>query len=153
MATSLNHAISTDQISVADVWDVRRTLEVRTAVHRTDAEAARISDLAELMASETDLPAITGHDIEFHARIAEAGRNALFVQIVTSFAPLMEVAVPAAWQTRSGEEERQSAFDRHRAIAVAIAARDPQTARQAMEAHFDASIRVVLRQMEVLTTP
>ena len=31
IATSLDHAISTAQIRVGDVWDVRRTIELRTA--------------------------------------------------------------------------------------------------------------------------
>lgn len=152
MATSLNHAITTDQVSVADVWDVRRTLEVRTAalaaVNRSAAEAARLSELAEQMAAQThDLPAIARTDIEFHATIARAGRNALFVQIVTSFAPMMEVAVPAAWRTRTAIEQQAVVIHRHRAIAAAIAARDEHEAGLAMEAHFDAAIGQVLRQM------
>lgn len=152
MATSLNHAITTDQVSAADVWDVRRTLEVRTAalaaVNRSAAEAARLSELAEQMAAQThDLPAIARTDIEFHATIARAGRNALFVQIVTSFAPMMEVAVPAAWRTRTATEQHAVMIHRHRAIAAAITARDEHEAGRAMEAHFDASIGQVLRQM------
>ena len=43
MGTSLDHAVATAQISVAEVWDVRRTLELRTAYlaarHRSDADA------------------------------------------------------------------------------------------------------------------
>jgi len=152
MAASMNHAISTDQVTVSDIWDVRRTLEVRTAalaaVHRTEQEAARISELAELMAVETDdMPSITRHDIEFHATIARAGRNALFVQIVASFAPLMQIAVPAAWATRTEDHDRRETIARHRAIAAAIAARDEHAARQAMEAHFDASIGLGLTQL------
>lgn len=152
MAASMNHAISTDQVSVSDIWDVRRTLEVRTAalaaLNRTEQEAARITELAELMAVETeDMPSITRHDIEFHATIARAGRNALFVQIVASFAPLMQVAVPAAWATRTRDEDRSETIARRRAIAVAIAAGDEHGARRAMEAHFDASIGVNLREL------
>jgi GntR family transcriptional repressor for pyruvate dehydrogenase complex len=149
MATSLTHAISTDQVSVAEIWDVRRTLEQRTAAlaaaNRTDEEAARIIALAEAMASETsDLPQITRHDIEFHETIARAGRNALFLQIVQSFGPLMQIAVPAAWRTRTAMEQRQIMIDRHRAIAAAIAARDEAGASAAMEAHFDVAIGSVL---------
>ena len=149
MATSLTHAISTDQVSVAEIWDVRRTLEQRTAAlaaaNRTDEEAAKIVALAEAMASETDdLPTITRHDIEFHETIARAGRNALFLQIVQSFGPLMQVAVPAAWRTRTAMEQRQVMIDRHRAIAAAIAARDEEAASAAMDAHFDVAIGSVL---------
>ena len=50
IASSLDHAVSTAQISVADVWDVRRTIEIRTAAlaaqNRTDAEARAYQHLA-----------------------------------------------------------------------------------------------------------
>jgi len=153
MATSLSHAMSTDQVSVAEIWEVRRTLEQRTAAlaaaNRTDEEAARIVALAEAMALETDdMAAMTRHDIAFHETIARAGRNALFVQIVQSFGPLMQVAVPAAWRTRTAVEQRDIMIARHRAVAAAIAARDVAAAGAAMEAHFDASVGAVLQDAE-----
>lgn len=152
MATSLTHAMSTNQVSVVEIWDVRRTLEARTAalaaLHRTDEQAARIVALAETMATEThDMPRMTGHDIEFHETIARATQNALFLQIVQSFGPLMRIAVPAAWRTRTTAEQRQTIIDHHRAVATAVAGRDEAGAAAAMEAHFDASIGNVLREM------
>ncbi|RYD47584.1 MAG: FadR family transcriptional regulator, partial [Sphingomonadales bacterium] len=43
MAASLDHAVSTSQISFAEVWDVRRTVELRiaelAAIRRTPAQA------------------------------------------------------------------------------------------------------------------
>jgi DNA-binding FadR family transcriptional regulator len=150
MATSLGHAVSTAQVSVAEVWDVRRTLEVRTAAlaarWRSEAEAAELLALSEAMASEIDdLPQMTRHDIALHQLIARASRNALFVQIVSSFAPLMEVAVPAAWRTRVADAQRDIMVARHRAVAKAIAAGDEAAASAAMENHFDASIGDILR--------
>jgi len=47
IADSLEHALSTAQIKVADVWDVRRTIEMRTAAlaarNATPTQAARIA--------------------------------------------------------------------------------------------------------------
>ncbi len=150
IASSLDHAVSTAQISVAEVWDVRRTIEARTAAlaaqNRTDAEARAIVDLAEAMDRDhADMAKVVAHDIAFHAAIARAGRNALFVQIVSSFSGLMEEAVPAAWQTRVAEADRISTLERHRALARAILDRDADAAVQAMDAHFDASIGDILR--------
>ncbi|WP_269514794.1 FadR/GntR family transcriptional regulator [Brevundimonas subvibrioides] len=150
IASSLDHAVSTAQISVAEVWDVRRTIELRTAAlaaqNRTDAEAQVIVDLAEAMDRDhDDMTRVAAHDIAFHAAIARAGRNALFVQIVASFGPLMEEAVPAAWKTRVAEEDRVSTLERHRALARAILNRDVEAAIEAMDAHFDASIGDILR--------
>ena len=154
IASSLNHAVSTAQITVPEVWDVRRTIEARTAAlaaaSRTDAEAARIVELAEAMERDAhDRPTMTRHDIAFHEAIAKASHNVLFVQIVSSFGPLMEVAVPAAWDTRIGDEQRRSTLERHHAVAQAILNRDPAAAVAAMDAHFDASIDSLLRAAAV----
>jgi DNA-binding FadR family transcriptional regulator len=150
MAASLDHAISTAQVTVPEIWDVRRTIELRTAMlaaeHRSDGEAAEILRLAEAMAADgEDLGRMTRHDIAFHEAIARASHNALFVQIVTAFMPLMEVAVPAAWRTRVAERQRETMIDRHRALAEAIVRRDPEAAGAAMDSHFDASIADILK--------
>lgn len=149
IAVSLDHAVSTAQITVPEIWDVRRTLEVRTAAlaaeARTDAEAEEILALAEAMANSTDLAQTTEYDVRFHAVIAQACHNALFLQIVSSFAPLMAVAVPAAWETRTASSRREVMIERHRAVARAIADRDPVAAARAMDDHFDASVGDLLK--------
>ena len=145
IAASLNHAVSTAQITVPEVWDVRRTIELRTAalaaVSRTAEEAAEIASLAEALAVDVgDMGQTTRDDIAFHQAVARASHNGLFVQIVTSFGPLMEVAVPAAWRTRAARSARLVMIERHRAVAQAIADGDPAAAASAMDAHFDASV-------------
>lgn len=145
IAASLEHAVATAQINVVDVWDVRRTVEVRIAMlaaeRRTEAEALEIVRLADAMRDSADnFTEMTKHDIAFHLAIAAASRNPLFNQIVNSFAPLMEVAVPKAWETRTARTRRDLMIGRHSALARAIALRNPEAARVAMEAHFDASI-------------
>lgn len=87
----------------------------------------------------------TDDDIEFHLAIAKASGNALFEQIVTSFVPLMRVAVPQAWETRRTDEERADILSRHRRLAAAILHRDPRQAELAMSAHFDEAIGALLR--------
>src|SRR3546814_19629310 len=46
MAASMGHAVNTAQVSLADVWEVRRTLELRpaelAALHRSAAQAHAI---------------------------------------------------------------------------------------------------------------
>lgn len=152
MASSLHHAVNTSQITVSQVWDVRRTIEARTAAlaaeHRTDREARAIADLAEAMAqSLDDLPQVARHDIAFHDAIARATHNALFVQIVGSFADLMGFAIPTAWGTRLAASQRELMVSRHHAVADAILRRDPDGAAAAMGAHFDASLGDLLKGM------
>jgi DNA-binding FadR family transcriptional regulator len=150
MATSLDHAVATSQISFLEVWDVRRTIELRiarlAAERRTDAEAARIIALADAMpAASANLADLARVDIEFHQAIADASHNALFRQMVRSYAPLMEVAVPQAWDTRATRAEQVATLERHRALAQAIADRDPDAAIAEMESHFDTSIDDLMR--------
>ena len=145
MAASIDHAVTTAQISTADVWDVRRTLELRTvelaATRRSDGDALDIlSHAAAMAASGEDREQLTRHDIAFHQAIAHASGNSLFVQIVRSFEPLMRVAVPTAWNTRETEEQRSTMLALHRTLAQTIADRDAKAAVAAMDTHFDRSI-------------
>ena len=149
IATSLDHAISTAQIRVIDVWDVRRTIEVRTAMlaaaNASAAQAAAIVALAEKLEAEDHADEQTTEtDIAFHLAIAEASGNELFHQIVISFVPLMKVAIPQAWRTRQTAAQRRDSVDRHRRLAAAIAARDSDGARRWMSAHFDDSVGAML---------
>jgi DNA-binding FadR family transcriptional regulator len=148
MGTSLDHAVSTAQVSVAEVWDVRRTLELRTvelaAARRSDEDAAIILAAATAMANAADIAAVTRHDIVFHQAVARASGNALFLQIVRSFEPLMVEAVPLAWKTRDTDEARRIVLHRHAEIACAIGDRDAEGAILLMNAHFDTAIGAVL---------
>ncbi len=145
LSTSLDHAVATAQVTVADIWDVRRTLELRTAelaaVRRSDAEARAILDHAEAMAAHgDDLDELTRHDIAFHQAIAKASGNALFYTIIRSFEALMTVAVPTAWHARTTAEQRAMVLEQHRRLAEAIANRDTATAVAEMNIHFDTAI-------------
>ena len=144
MAAGLEQAVTTQQVTLADVWDVRRTLELRTAElaaeQRTAPEAAEIVAHAEAMiAAGGDTDEIGRHDLALHAAIANATHNAVFIQLVRSFTPLLEATVPAAWKTRDTAASRSAMLRHHRALAQAIADRDPVAARKLMIAHFDAS--------------
>ncbi|MEH3048165.1 FadR/GntR family transcriptional regulator [Sphingomonas adhaesiva] len=151
MGTSIEHAVVTAQISVAEVWDVRRTLEMRTAelaaCHRTAADADEIAREADAMVAAGDaLQQVTQHDILFHQAIARASGNTLFRQTIRSFEPLMTIAVPVAWRTRVTPEQRRDILRTHQQIADAIHRSDPAAAVQAMDSHFIASISELLHR-------
>lgn len=149
MAASMGHAVNTAQVSLADVWEVRRTLELRTAelaaIHRSEDQARAILSAAHGLAVEHDEAARTAADTMFHQTIAAASGNMLFYQIVRSFEQLMELAIPRAWQGRTTPQEREETLALHREVAEAIAAREPARARIAMERHFANSIGELLK--------
>jgi DNA-binding FadR family transcriptional regulator len=149
-AANLNAPDWAAQVSVPEIWDVRRTIELRTAelaaVTRTDEEAAAIMAHADALARDIDdLETTTAHDIAFHRAVASASHNLLFVQILESLEPLLEVAVPTAWKTRATEMQRRLMVERHQSVAAAIMRQDAIGATMAMSAHFDAAIGDMLR--------
>ena len=149
IAATLGHAVNTSQVTVPQVWDVRHTLERRTAalaaLHRTDQEAEQIIQHARaMMANRRNFRRMTEHDVAFHQAIARASHNVLFAQVVSSFGLLMKEAIPVAWRTRTTEEQRSVSLNRHYEIAKAIANHDPTAAAQAIDQHFDDAITRLL---------
>jgi DNA-binding FadR family transcriptional regulator len=137
-------------IGIPETWDVRRTIELRTAelaaLVRTDDEASEILSLADAIAEQSDdLSEMTVRDIAFHEAVARASHNSLFVQIIASFAPMLKVAVPTAWRTRVTDGQRRIMIERHQAVAKAILRQDPVAATMAMSAHFDSAIGDMLK--------
>jgi GntR family transcriptional repressor for pyruvate dehydrogenase complex len=84
-------------------------------------------------------------DARFHVLLAEASQNPVL-------AILIEVIVGILWQQRRigrrypPDAERQRAQAQHRAIADAVAARDPEAARRAMLEHLSTT-RTSISQM------
>jgi len=152
IASSIGHAVSTAQVSLADVWDVRCTLELRTAELaaecRSDAQADAILAAARTLSQVSDPEAITAADTAFHQNIAEASGNALFYQIVRSFEQMMLVAIPQAWAGRRTQDERDESIRLHLEIAEAIAEKDAARAREAMNDHFARSIGDLFHQIK-----
>jgi DNA-binding FadR family transcriptional regulator len=159
MSLSLHHALGTRQISVQEVWDFRRGLELHSvalaAARRTDEEAFRIMMLARQMSKQRDdLPKLVETDVAFHQAIANASHNILVAQVVTSFTPLMQDAIPRAWRTRTTDEGVELIVQKHLAVAEAIAEGDPDAAVRAMGDHFDRSVEAMLAAEEAgVTSP
>ena len=150
MAASISHAVTTTQVSLAEVWDVRRTLELRTALlaagNRAHAQAIAIIEAAAAMrAAGDDLDRLVIADIQFHQHIARASGNELFHQIIRSFEPLMRIAVPSAWHTRVTADLRRDMVNLHEAIGAAILREEADLAAELMSRHFDATIGSLFR--------
>jgi GntR family transcriptional repressor for pyruvate dehydrogenase complex len=142
MALTLSHGLRTEQVTVQQVWDVRRSIEMRTVVlacmHRTDKDADRILELTRQMReTHKDVLAVTEHDIAFHVAIANSSRNPLMPVLVSSLASSIRDTNPIVWKTRIHEAEQMEVIDWHLAIAEAIRDRDAAQAMKAMSRHFE----------------
>lgn len=149
MSPLIEHGVDTEQISIQQIYDVRRTIESRTAalaaLRRTDAEAQNIISHATQMRAEIEKPTeIMEHDLAFHLAIAKAGKNPVFSLIVGAFEGVTRQTWGIGWRSRSTQVEQHDMLDIHLELAHAIEAGDPQRASELMARHFDASVRALL---------
>jgi GntR family transcriptional regulator, transcriptional repressor for pyruvate dehydrogenase complex len=145
----LDHAVQTDQVSIQQIYDVRRTIETRTvalaALRRSAAESTEIGRLAAAMRSDFAQPqAVMGHDIAFHEAIARASKNPLFALIVSAFRVITRQTWQIGWASRPSDADRYDSVACHERIANAIAVQDPRDAEAAMAEHFDHSVKALL---------
>jgi len=149
MGLMIEHGVHTDQISIQQIYDVRRTIETRivtlAALRRTEDEAAAINARAAAMrASMGDEAALMEHDIAFHAALAQASRNPVFALLVGAFQGITRQTWPPGWRSRTTDEAREVMIATHEGIAAAVAAGDPARADTLMAVHFDESVRALL---------
>ena len=145
----IDHAVHLEQISIQQIYDLRRTLESRTvvlaALRRSDREADAILRRAAAMRAEFGNPdAVMEHDIAFHAAITAAARNPAFVLVLGGFEKVMRQSWPIGWRSRATDDLRMESVECHEAIARAIEAGDAAGAQRAMAAHFDNSVKALI---------
>ncbi len=148
MALMFEHGVVTEQIDIRQIYDVRRTIEARTAtlaaLRRTEAEAQAILHHAKAMQAHfADPAAVMEHDLAFHLAIAKASRNPLFALILGAFRSIMRRTWPIGWKSRDDDAARQAMNALHVELAEAIVVGDPRSAARLMERHFDESIKTL----------
>lgn len=149
MSPVIEHGVSTDQITIQQIYDVRRTIETRTAalaaLRRSDEQADVICRHASMMRDNVERPEVLmEHDLAFHLEIAKAGKNPVFSIIVGAFEGATRQTWPIGWRSRATKAERENMLDIHLDVAAAIKAGDPQVAQMHMARHFDESVRALL---------
>ncbi|MFK0205685.1 FadR/GntR family transcriptional regulator [Agrobacterium sp. NPDC090283] len=146
----LDHTVTMKQLSVQQVLDVRRTLELRTAslasLRRTDAQARELLQIVEDMFNALETPEVVMElDIRFHELIAQASGNSLYGIIVGSFRVVTQQTWHIGWRSRATLENRMENIRCHQRIAEAINHQNLEMAEAAMTEHFDSAVGVLLR--------
>ncbi|MCC6204655.1 MAG: FadR family transcriptional regulator [Hyphomicrobiales bacterium] len=149
MSPVIQHGVHIEQISIQHIYDVRRTIEMRTAalaaLRRTGEEGRIILDHAHAMRGGLDdVPAIMEHDLAFHLTIAKAAKNPVFTLIVGAFDGVTRQTWPIGWKSRQSMAEQIAMLDLHCELAEAIAAGEPARASDLMARHFDGSVRALV---------
>jgi GntR family transcriptional regulator, transcriptional repressor for pyruvate dehydrogenase complex len=149
MSLVIEHGVHTEQITVQQIYDVRRTIETRTAtlaaLRRTSEEAENIKGHALAMRDDFMKPErVMEHDLAFHLDIAKAAKNPIFSLIVGAFERVTRQTWPIGWRSRATDAEQLAMIQIHIDLADAVAKGDPQSARDLMARHFDESVRALL---------
>lgn len=132
-----------------EIIELRMLLE--PALARLAALRASPFEIARIQRAATtpdDVPAGAA-DLAFHKAIAAGARNSLAFEF---YALLRQVATDARLRVGAGRpacpKRLRQRDAEHRAIADAIAARDPEAAEEAMRAHLAAVQRLILQRLD-----
>ncbi|MEN9935018.1 MAG: hypothetical protein RLZZ387_1597 [Chloroflexota bacterium] len=140
------------QIDHAAIHEVRCALEVEiaglAAERRTPEDLTQLEGLLDEMEALVSDPALLvrsrdqfiANDIRFHAALAVATHNALFVMLLDSLADVMIEVRQMGFVV---PDSHQQALRYHRSIYAPVRAGDGAAAREAMRAHLARSEQVM----------
>ncbi|GAA1560757.1 FadR/GntR family transcriptional regulator [Kribbella hippodromi] len=116
--------------SILDLFEVRRALEPmaaeRAALVMSDADAADLLALTDAVDAGSPVGEVVANDLEFHHRIAAAAGNPVLCSFVDSVAGRTQQA--RIWRGVTQADSFEQTQREHRAIALAIADRQPSVA-------------------------
>ncbi len=127
---------------------IEARLIIEPGAARLAAQKADDNDIAKIAASIKAMEEVVYQhkveihtELEFHRSIAEATRNPVIMRIVPI---IMESIVKTYRDAPRTSEDHRQAFEEHKVIYEAIAARDPERSYDAMQRHLEASYRRTL---------
>jgi DNA-binding FadR family transcriptional regulator len=132
----------------------RRTIEPEVAALAaklaTPAEIAAIAETIAMISAAQDTPEHRAADHLFHVRVGLASHNAVLTAIVDEcwadmYSPMFERmgAITGLIASRCSPHQRDKTNIEHGDVYRAIAARDPQAARAAMDRHLEGVERIL----------
>src|SRR5262245_18938954 len=138
----LLHALSTEQVSVEDVLELRLAVEVHAAelaaTHRNSGQVEALKKLVEGMRKAVgDRDRFASIDVRFHQLIGKATGNALFEIFSRTLHGSLLSSIRTGLRSRSTLAQIERVVDTHQAIVNAIENQQPSRARMMMALHFD----------------
>jgi DNA-binding FadR family transcriptional regulator len=135
------HALTTEQVSVEDVLELRFAVEIHAAelaaTHRNSGQVEALKKLVDGMRKATkDLDRFARMDVRFHQLIGKATGNALFEIFSRTLHGSLESSIRMGLRSRSTLAQIEQIVDTHQAIVDAIEAQQPSRARKLMAHHF-----------------
>jgi GntR family transcriptional repressor for pyruvate dehydrogenase complex len=131
------------------MFQARLVLEVAVAGlaarHAAPEDMIAVSEEATgMFASLAEPQAFLSHDIAFHRAVAAASGNPILSALVNMVAEQFRAAADSI----NRAQDLKQAADEHRAIYVALRARDPERANRAMRDHLERAYRTQAEEEE-----
>ncbi|WP_126975171.1 GntR family transcriptional regulator [Frigidibacter oleivorans] len=137
-----------DHAEVVELYEMRSVLEGTAgrlaARAASDVELAELAALNDALAASDPGPQARELNRQFHRTLLEAARNRFLVKSMSALQKTLLILGPS---TLTEAERAVSAVEEHRAVLVALQARDGQAAEAAMRLHVDAALSARLRGM------
>jgi len=148
----LDYAALAARVSVLELYDTRKLLEVQLAKLAAEHHSEReLDDLQRQLASTEQAEEVSYHmaDAEFHCAIARMSKNVVLAQVYESSRNLF-FRLPTYWRLfgQASAGGIDGASGGHRRIVQAIASRDPEAAGQAVFDHLDAVQRRLIQLID-----
>jgi GntR family transcriptional repressor for pyruvate dehydrogenase complex len=148
LAQFFSFAVATSQVSVPQILELRRAMEIQTsalaAFNATDEELAKIREAGQRLHElpMTD-PEWIHCDYTLHIAIAEAVHNPLFPLQLLAIKEQLEESVRIGKESMTKNHTESSILVLHDRVVQAICDRDPTAASYAMEQHFIAPVSAI----------
>lgn len=125
--------------SVLHFFEVRRVLEpaatAMAATKMSDEEAAALLTLLDELSPQPSVDELVSNDVRFHHLIAEGSGNPVLCSLIDGLSGQTQRA--RIWRGLTQENAVERTLAEHRAVADAIAAREPEVARSWATVHID----------------
>lgn len=149
---SLSDALVLQGSGLQDLFDVRKTLEVRTAELaaklRTPDQVDRLRTLVDEAHEHLDEPEVLNKaDAQFHIAIAEASQNLVMVRVMLT---LLDLLAKTRLESLSIPGQAKRALEDHELIIKAIEDQDVVRAKEAMLSHLDQTEDAIVSMRETV---
>jgi GntR family transcriptional repressor for pyruvate dehydrogenase complex len=138
LSHSLNFLLTLEEVSLLEIYEVRKILEVEAAglaaSRRTDRDLAHMSAaIDEMIAGLSSQERYIEADLQFHLAVATATGNRIASRMMDAIRDLLHRALASIYHI-PGSPQRSIA--QHREILEAIASADAEAARARMREHL-----------------
>lgn len=150
LTQSMEDMIDKGDLSYQNILEVRRLIEVHAAIKA--ATCATEENLKKMESFVRKLELCEAHDLSyteadlgFHLALVESAANPLLLGITTAYTPLIQSSI---FKSNAGNEFLESSKHYHRQIYDGVRSKNPECAKQAIQAHLVESEKNLKRKLD-----